>query len=60
VRNFVEMAGAASLQGVQVVSIGPVTTETAYELGIEAAATARVFTIDGLVEAILEICHPNA
>jgi uroporphyrinogen III methyltransferase/synthase len=60
VRNFVEMAGAASLQGVQVVSIGPVTTETAHELGIEVAATARVFTIDGLVEAILEICHPNA
>jgi uroporphyrinogen III methyltransferase/synthase len=60
VRNFVEMAGAASLQGVQVVSIGPVTTETAHELGIEVAATARVFTIDGLVEAILEIYHPNA
>jgi uroporphyrinogen III methyltransferase/synthase len=60
VRNFVEMAGAAALQGVQVVSIGPVTTETARELGIEVAATARVFTVDGLVEAILELYHPNA
>ena len=55
VRNFVEAAGAASLQGVQAVSIGPVTTQTARDLGIEVAATARVFTIDGLIEAILEL-----
>jgi len=55
VRNFVDMAGAASLQGVHVVSIGPVTTATARALGIEVAAEARVYTIDGLVEAILGI-----
>ena len=59
VKNFVEAAGAASLQGVKAVSIGPVTTATARELGIEVAATARVFTIDGLVETILEVLHPN-
>jgi uroporphyrinogen III methyltransferase/synthase len=59
VRNFVEVAGAASLRGVNAISIGPVTTATARELGIEVAATARVFTIDGLVEAILEVLHPN-
>jgi uroporphyrinogen III methyltransferase/synthase len=60
VRNFVDVAGAASLQGVKAVSIGPVTTETARGLGIEVAASARVFTIDGLVEAVLEICLSNA
>jgi len=59
VRNFVEAAGAASLDGVKAVSIGPVTTEAARGLGIEAA-TARVFTIDGLVEAILEIVNSKA
>jgi hypothetical protein len=37
-----------------------VTTETARGLGIEVAASARVFTIDGLVEAVLEICLSNA
>jgi uroporphyrinogen III methyltransferase/synthase len=59
VKNFVEAAGAASLQGFKVVSIGPVTTATANELGIEVAATARVFTIEGLVETLLEVLHPN-
>jgi uroporphyrinogen III methyltransferase/synthase len=59
VRNFVDVAGVASLKGVQAVSIGPVTTQTARDLGIQVAAEARVFTIDGLVEAILEILNPN-
>jgi uroporphyrinogen III methyltransferase/synthase len=55
VQNFVAVAGAESLAGVQVVSIGPVTTGTARGLGIEVAAEALVFTIDGLVEAVLEL-----
>jgi uroporphyrinogen III methyltransferase/synthase len=57
VRNFVAIAGAAALAGVlagvKVASIGPVTSATARELGIEVAVEASVFTIDGLVEAIL-------
>ena len=53
VRNFVAAAGVETLAGVQVVSIGPVTTRTARSLGIEVAAEAGVFTIDGLVEAVL-------
>jgi uroporphyrinogen III methyltransferase/synthase len=60
VRNFVDVAGATSLQGVKAVSIGPVTTHTARGLGIEVAAGARVFTIDGLIEAILEVFLANA
>jgi len=59
VRNFVDVAGAAALQGVKAVSIGPVTTQTARALGIEPAAAARVFTIDGLVEAMLGALRVN-
>jgi uroporphyrinogen III methyltransferase/synthase len=53
VENFVAAAGAETLAGVPVVSIGPVTTRTARRLGIEVAAEARVFTVAGLVEAVL-------
>ncbi len=53
VQNFVAVAGAESLAGVRVASIGPITTRTARELGIEVAVEARTFTIDGLVEAML-------
>jgi uroporphyrinogen-III synthase len=57
VRNFVAMAGAEAiagvLAGVKVASIGPITSATARELGIEVTVEASVFTMDGLVEAIL-------
>jgi uroporphyrinogen III methyltransferase / synthase len=54
VRNYVAALGAGSLAGVKVASIGPVTSATARELGIEVTAEASVYTIDGLVEAILK------
>jgi uroporphyrinogen III methyltransferase/synthase len=53
VQNFVAAAGADVLAGVKVASIGPVTSATARKLGIEVAAEAAEFTIDGLVEAIV-------
>ena len=53
VQNFVAVAGAESLAGVKVASIGPVTTATARGFGIDIAVEARVFTVDGLVEAVL-------
>ena len=53
VRNFVAMAGAESIAGVKVASIGPVTSAAARALGIEVAVEASEFTVDGLVEAIL-------
>jgi uroporphyrinogen III methyltransferase/synthase len=52
VRNFVAMAGAEALAGVKVASIGPITSATARELGIEVTVEASVFTVDGLEEAI--------
>jgi uroporphyrinogen III methyltransferase/synthase len=53
VQNFVRVAGKDALHGVKVASIGPVTTATARKMGIEVAAEAKVYTTDGLVEAIL-------
>ena len=53
VRNLVAVAGVEALAGVKTASIGPVTSATARELGIEVTVEASVFTIDGLVEAIL-------
>jgi uroporphyrinogen-III synthase len=54
VTNFVAAAGAASLDGVRVASIGPVTTATARQHGIQVTVEASKFTIDGLIEAILK------
>ena len=54
VQNLVSVAGALPAT-TKAVSIGPVTTQTARSLGIQVAAQARVFTVDGLVEAILEM-----
>jgi uroporphyrinogen III methyltransferase/synthase len=53
VQNFVAVAGAGALAGVRVASIGPVTSATARKLGIEVTVEASVFTVDGLVDAIL-------
>jgi uroporphyrinogen III methyltransferase / synthase len=54
VQNFVAVAGPTSIPAV---TIGPVTTATAKSLGIEIAAQASEFTIDGVVRALLELCE---
>ena len=51
-QNFVEAAGAEVLRGVDVASIGPITSSTAEALGVKVAAQAKVFNADGLVDAI--------
>ena len=53
VRNLLAVAGAEPLAGVKTASIGPVTSATARGLGIAVTVEASVFTVDGLVEAIL-------
>jgi uroporphyrinogen-III synthase len=57
VQHFVDVAGAPALKGVKVASIGPITSRTARELGIEVAVEAEVYTIDGLVRAIVRLCE---
>ena len=45
-------ADPALMERVQVASIGPITTETARELGFRVDVSAAVYTIPGLVQAI--------
>jgi uroporphyrinogen III methyltransferase/synthase len=40
------------IDGLKVASIGPITTDTAVELGFEVDITAETYTIPGLCEAI--------
>jgi uroporphyrinogen III methyltransferase/synthase len=42
------------IEGVCVATIGPITADTARELGLRVHITARDYTIDGLCEAIVE------
>jgi uroporphyrinogen III methyltransferase/synthase len=53
VRNLLLAAGAEALRGIAVASIGPITSLTARQLGVEVATQAKVFTVDGLVAAVL-------
>jgi uroporphyrinogen III methyltransferase/synthase len=58
VRNFVEGLGASDvasmLKHVTVACIGPVTADTARELGLEPTLVAEEFTVEGLVQALLQ------
>ena len=58
VKNFKELLPADKfarlIDGVKVASIGPITAETAKELGFDVHITADTFTIPGLCEAILK------
>jgi uroporphyrinogen-III synthase len=56
-RNFLELVGekvaySGLLDGVELASIGPVTTSTLKELGFTPRIKAKEYTIPGLVEAI--------
>ena len=53
VRFFLDSYGGP-LAGARVVSIGPVTSATARELGLEVHVEAERHDIDGLVDALLE------
>ena len=56
VRNFVQAAGKDGIpEGARVVSIGPVTSETAREAGLTVDIEAERHDIDGLVEALLSV-----
>jgi uroporphyrinogen III methyltransferase/synthase len=54
VRFLMEALGGRALpNGARVVSIGPITSQTAREHGLEVHAEAERHDIDGLVEALL-------
>jgi uroporphyrinogen-III synthase len=55
-KNFAELLGnvkPATLHGIQLASIGPVTSATLRELGMPVALEAREFTMGGLIRAIV-------
>jgi len=55
VENFIKLIGRnyrRKLSGVKLASIGPVTSGTLKSFGLKADVEARVYTIDGLTEAI--------
>jgi uroporphyrinogen III methyltransferase/synthase len=54
VRYFLEAAGDAFPRGARVISIGPATSATARELGLEVHVEAERHDVDGLVDALLE------
>jgi uroporphyrinogen III methyltransferase/synthase len=57
--NFCNLADVSALRAqfprMRFVSIGPQTTQTAREKGLEVAAEAKIHTIPGLVDAILAL-----
>ena len=58
VRNFVSLFSeedlSTLLQGVRTASIGPITTETMRQMGIEPDIVAREYTIPALAQAIVD------
>ena len=55
VRNFVDLVGPLPDPPPRVVSIGPVTSDTARELGLTVTAEATEHTIDGLVTTLTSL-----
>ncbi|MBI3684454.1 MAG: uroporphyrinogen-III C-methyltransferase [Acidobacteria bacterium] len=53
VRNFLALAGSVALEGVNIASIGPVTSATVHHYGLTVHAEAREHTIDGLIAALV-------
>lgn len=64
VRNFKKLLPVDSfyelLEGVTIASIGPITTQTAIDLGFNVKITAKEFTISGLCRAIIDHCSANS
>jgi uroporphyrinogen-III synthase len=48
-------AAAASFEGIQFASIGPITSSTLREVGLRIDIAAKEFTVPGLVKAIVDV-----
>ena len=59
VKNLLAIVAPQLLEGVRIASIGPVTSETTRAHGLKVDAEAREFTLDGLIQAILELETTN-
>ncbi len=56
VRNFVTLVGGSSIHNLQstIACLGPITAQTAREVGLPVDVMARDYTMDGLVAALLD------
>ncbi|WP_084053984.1 uroporphyrinogen-III C-methyltransferase [Desulfonispora thiosulfatigenes] len=58
VKNFISLIENEDLEtilnGITIASIGPITSETARSLGIKVDVEAKEYTIDGLVQALVD------
>jgi uroporphyrinogen III methyltransferase/synthase len=54
VDNTIAVAGREALVGVSIASIGPITSNTARKHGLAVDAEAKNYTVDGLIQALLE------
>jgi uroporphyrinogen III methyltransferase/synthase len=54
VKNFLAMAGAETLRGVRIASIGPATSATLRQHGLTVGVEAMEYTTDGILQAILD------
>jgi uroporphyrinogen III methyltransferase/synthase len=57
VRNFLELMGehaAGLLRGTVIACIGPITAATAQEYGLPVHIVAETYTVDGLVDALIQ------
>ncbi|MDP1854039.1 MAG: uroporphyrinogen-III C-methyltransferase [Candidatus Omnitrophota bacterium] len=56
VENFIKLLGKGyqkSLSGIKLASIGPITSQTLRKFGLKPHVEAKVYTIEGLVDAII-------
>jgi uroporphyrinogen III methyltransferase/synthase len=58
VRNFHDAVGKVPMEGVCVACIGPVTAETARELGYPVSFVAETYSVPGLVDALVQAVGP--
>ena len=59
VKNLLAVAGRDALEGTRIASIGPVTSDTARSGGLTVDVEAKEYTLDGLIQAILEASIPE-
>ena len=57
VRNLAELVPAHDLRRSKLASIGPITSGTARELGLQVLAEASLFTTEGLAQALCAAVH---
>jgi uroporphyrinogen III methyltransferase/synthase len=53
VKNLEQASGSATLRGIKIASIGPVTSQTVRDCGLDVDAEADPHTIEGLIAAIV-------